>query len=89
MRCTHLHFALTGLQARDNLGRLNDEELQLFQEIIDMENPDLYRWLTGQDQVPDTVNNRILRELCQNLRDSVAPKVTVKSKASFEGKVWE
>ena len=42
-------------QARDNLGALGQEELQQFQDIIDMENPDLYKWLTGQTPVPEEV----------------------------------
>ena len=42
-------------QARDNLGTLGQEELQQFQDIIDMENPDLYKWLTGQTPVPEEV----------------------------------
>ena len=54
-----------------------------------MENPDLYRWLTGQDPVPDTVDNPLLRTLCDDLKVIYKPKVTIKSAASFEGKVWE
>ena len=80
---------MLGNWARDNLGRLDGAGLQQFQEIIDMENPDLYRWLTGQDEVPDTINNSLLFELCRDLKTSVAPKVSVKSSAGFEGKVWE
>ena len=34
---------------------LGEEELQQFQAIIDMENPDLYKWLTGQTEVPAEV----------------------------------
>ena len=76
-------------QARDNLGALGQEELQQFQDIIDMENPDLYRWLTGQDAVPDTIDNPLLRRLCTDLKQNVAPKLTLQSAAAFEGKTWE
>lgn len=34
---------------------MGEEELQQFQAIIDMENPDLFRWLTGQTPVPEDV----------------------------------
>ena len=76
-------------QARDNLGALDEQDLKLFQQVIDMENPDLYRWLTGQDEVPETIENKVLHQLCRDLRYTVAPKVTVPSTSSFEGKVWE
>ena len=29
--------------------------MQLFQEVIDMENPDLFKWLTGQEPIPAEV----------------------------------
>ena len=50
-----LRCAFATRQARDNLGALGQEELQQFQDIIDMENPDLYKWLTGQTPVPEEV----------------------------------
>ena len=76
-------------QARDNLGGLNEEELQQFQAIIDMENPDLFKWLTGQQSIPDDLGNPLLVRLCSDLKDSMEPKVTVQSASAFEGKVWE
>ena len=76
-------------QARDNLGALEQPDLKLFQEVIDMENPDLYRWLTGQEEPPASIENKVLHQLCRDLRHTVAPKVSVTSTASFEGKVWE
>ena len=80
---------MLGDWARDNLGALGEVELLQFQEIIDMENPDLYRWLTGQDAVPDSVENPLLRRLCTDLKQAAAPKLSVQSKGKFEGKVWE
>lgn len=47
-------------QAAANLKDLDGAQLQQFQEIIDLENPDLFRWLTGQTAVPDEVRaNRL------------------------------
>ena len=77
------------MQARDNLGSLEQPELMQFQAIIDMENPDLFKWLTGQQPVPAEVDNPLLVRLCDELRTSYEPKVTVQSAAAFEGKVWE
>lgn len=80
---------MTVAQARDNLQGMGPEELQQYQEIIDMENPDLFRWLTGQEEVPAEIGNPLLIRLCNDLKSTIEPKATVKSTASFEGKVWE
>ena len=80
---------MTVAQARDNLQGMGPEELQQYQEIIGMENPDLFRWLTGQEEVPAEIGNPLLVRLCNDLKSTIEPKATVKSTASFEGKVWE
>ena len=76
-------------QALDNLGALYQPDLKLYQQVIDMENPDLFRWLTGHEEVPADIDNKVLHMLCRDLRHTVSPKVSVKSTSSFEGKVWE
>jgi len=76
-------------QAAANLQKLDSVKLQQFQEIIDMENPDLFRWLTGQAPIPAEMNNPVLRTLVEDLRGSREPKVSVRSAVGFEGKVWE
>jgi len=80
---------MLGNWAAEKLGGLGEAELAQFEELLDMENPDLYKWLTGQSPVPDDVNNALLRVLCEDLKDAAAPKLTSRSTASFEGKVWE
>ena len=42
-------------QAAANLQELDDQGLDQFAEVLAMENPDLYKWLTGQAPVPDEV----------------------------------
>ena len=66
---------MLGNWAAANLGRMEIAELQQFQEVIDMENPDLYKMLTGQQAVPDDVANPLLRTLCADLKRDAAPKV--------------
>ena len=80
---------MIGDWAAQNLQSLDAAELQQFQEVIDMENPDLFRWLTGQADVPAEVNNRVLDMMMADLRNTREPKVTVRSAVAFEGKVWE
>jgi len=80
---------MMGNWAAANLKTLAEPELHLYQEVIDMENPDLYRWMTGQAPIPAEIDNKVLHRLCDDLRQTMTPKVTVASSASFEGKVWE
>ncbi|KOO25478.1 succinate dehydrogenase assembly factor [Chrysochromulina tobinii] len=80
---------MLGDWAAANLQKLDSVKLQQFQEIIDMENPDLFRWLTGQAPIPAEMNNPVLRTLVEDLRGSREPKVSVRSAVGFEGKVWE
>merc|ERR1719517_259731 len=47
---------MLGNWAADKLAKLGEAELAQFEEVLDMENPDLYKWLTGQTPVPDEVS---------------------------------
>ena len=80
---------MLGNWAAKNLGRLDEEQLKQFQQIIDLENPDLFQWLTGQAAIPDELDNALLHELCADLGTARDEKVTVRSAVAFEGKVWE
>ena len=80
---------MLGNWAEEHLGTLDAEQLHQFQQVIDMENPELFKYLTGQEPVPADINNPLLRTLCKDLRETREPKVTVQSAAGFEGKVWE
>ena len=55
---------MLGNWAAQNLASLDHEQLKLFQQVIDLENPDLFQWLTGQAPVPAEVDNPLLRKLC-------------------------
>ena len=128
-------------QAAANLNNLQAEQLDQFSDVLEMENPDLYKWLTGATATlgrlqsvrtpplsvpqasrksPATCTTRCcersaltsrrrwcaampLREESRDATGCVAdacptlasiaawqaPKVTVTSTSSFEGKVWE
>jgi len=55
---------MLGGWASARLADLSEDQLTQFAEIIEMENPDLYCWLTGQQDVPDDISNPLLRTLC-------------------------
>ena len=44
-----------GQWAQENLSSLNDELLKEYSELLDEENPDLFKWFTGQLKAPDRV----------------------------------
>ena len=52
-RASHPHRVPT--QAAANLEEMDGQGLEQYAEVLDMENPDLYKWLTGQAKVPDEV----------------------------------
>ena len=52
-RASHPHRMPT--QAAANLEELDGQGLEQQLEVLAMENPDLYKWLTGQAPVPDEV----------------------------------
>ena len=43
---------LVGIWAEKKIPTLTEDKLQQFELILDQENPDLYKWLTGQEQPP-------------------------------------
>ena len=42
-------------QAAANLEEMDGQGLEQYAEVLAMENPDLYKWLTGKAPVPDEV----------------------------------
>lgn len=43
---------LVGIWAEKRIPQLSEDNLRQFELILDQENPDLYKWLTGQEQPP-------------------------------------
>lgn len=49
---------LVGIWAEKQIPQMGEDNLRQFELILDQENPDLYKWLTGQEQPPaDIANN--------------------------------
>lgn len=46
---------MLGNWASKNLHALNDVQLSQFADVLKLENPDLFKWLTGQAPVPPEV----------------------------------
>lgn len=72
---------MLGNWAAANLAALSEAELKQYQAVIAMENPDLFRWLTGQADPPPEVRGRRRpppRDACPSpVRDPRSPRPQV------------
>ena len=59
----HLELDLiVGLWAEENVPLLKPLQLRQLQEVLECENPDLFKWLTGQDRAPsDLASNGMFK----------------------------
>ena len=48
---------LVGLWAERNVPHMSMPQLRAFEEVLDIENPDLFKWLTGQEAAPDALRD--------------------------------
>ncbi|CAL8466465.1 g6001 [Coccomyxa elongata] len=46
---------LVGLWAERNLPNMDAEQLTAMETVLDQENPDLFKWLTGQEEPPEAM----------------------------------
>lgn len=54
---------IIGRFADAEIGALSDSELDLFETLIEAPDRDLFRWLTGEDRVPDNYDTPVFRRL--------------------------
>ena len=63
---------LVGIWAEKQIPQLSENMLQQFEIVLDQENPDLYKWLTGQEQPPqDVVENAAYQVYNRHLLSSL------------------
>ena len=81
---------MLGNWASANLHKLDTAQLHQFEQLLKLENPDLFKWLTAQDVVPAEADSEVMRMICRDLKGRMNEYATVQSpKGSWEGKVWE
>ncbi|KAG2485252.1 hypothetical protein HYH03_016038 [Edaphochlamys debaryana] len=71
---------IVGLWAESNIPKMQPEELRHMASLLDEENPDLFKWLTGQLEAPEHMTGNpvfkaIQGHVAQQLND-VAPDAT-------------
>jgi succinate dehydrogenase flavin-adding protein (antitoxin of CptAB toxin-antitoxin module) len=67
---------LVGIWAQKNVSKMDAAQLKAMEEVLDQENPDLFKWLTGQESASEAMqaNAAFKVELCTTLcRMHVAP----------------
>jgi len=69
---------LMGMYAEKHIPTMNDEKLIAFNELLLEENPDLFKWLTGQLQPPEEVAGNIAYK---DIRASIASKLGANSQS--------
>ncbi|DBA71457.1 TPA: hypothetical protein ACH3X2_011254 [Trebouxia sp. C0005] len=79
---------LVGIWAEKQIPQLSENMLQQFEIVLDQENPDLYKWLTGQEQPPQDVAENaayqaLFKDVSLQLRDH-----TDQTARAPEGKEW-
>ena len=62
---------LIGGFADEKLASLTPEELERYEQLLQLPDSDLYAWITGQATIPVELDSNLLRELCKYRVDLV------------------
>lgn len=57
---------IMGSFAEANVPGFNEAELDLYEEVLQNPDPDMYDWITGRIPVPANINNTIIEKLLQH-----------------------
>ncbi|XP_057422255.1 succinate dehydrogenase assembly factor 2, mitochondrial [Lotus japonicus] len=69
-----------GKWVEDNIHSLDENRIKSLIHVLDLENPDLWKWLSGQEQPPESISANpvfaaIKEKLMKNLDSHAAPEV--------------
>eukprot|EP00887_Chlorella_sp_A99_P002170 scaffold21.g2170.t1 len=80
---------LVGMWADRHVAALSSEELADFEGVLRLENPDLFKWLTGQLEPPAELrSNRAYKLISEHVRGMMAEKHNIDAEAP-KGAVWK
>lgn len=54
---------IIGLFARENLGKMNDNDLLTFEKILQQNDADLYDWYVGKKPIPKEISSGIMTKI--------------------------
>ncbi|MEW5297551.1 MAG: hypothetical protein WDW36_000756 [Sanguina aurantia] len=79
---------LVGLWAEKELKHMSMESLNSFSTVLDQENPDLFKWLTGQmEPSPDMMANAAFRSLHVHVTEQLSESSVLSTRAAA-GRDW-
>ncbi|BBN04473.1 hypothetical protein MPTK1_3g04930 [Marchantia polymorpha subsp. ruderalis] len=73
---------LLGKWAQENINNLDDIHLRALVEVLEEENPDLLKWLTGQDQAPEHIaSNPVFSAIHMKVAESLEEHSSAETRA--------
>lgn len=77
-----------GKWVEDNIHSMDENGIKSLVEVLDLENPDLWNWLSGQEQPPESVSvnpifTAVREKVASNLNSHAAPETR-----ATPGKPW-
>ncbi|KAK9813019.1 hypothetical protein WJX72_007626 [[Myrmecia] bisecta] len=79
---------LMGLWAETRLPDMSDDMLLAFHDVLEMENPDLYKWLTGRELAPPEMRRNVaFQALLEHVRQQLKDNAAAATRAD-PGKEW-
>lgn len=54
---------LLGSFARKHVPEFNEDELSFYEELLKENDPNLYNWITGQEEAPANIQNDVFERL--------------------------
>ncbi|KAH7365504.1 hypothetical protein KP509_18G031600 [Ceratopteris richardii] len=77
-----------GKWADDNIEKLDDNQLKSLTDVLDIENPDLWKWLTGQEVAPQQLTeNPSFMEIHERIMGRLNAHSPSETRAVF-GQPW-
>ncbi|KAK7291508.1 hypothetical protein RIF29_06708 [Crotalaria pallida] len=70
---------ILGKWVEDNIHSLDESRIKALIQVLDVENPDLWRWISGQEQPPESIStnpvlNAVREKVTKNLDSYSAPE---------------
>ncbi len=70
---------LLGEFAEYRLNRLTDNELDIYEQLLEVNDVDIYNWLTGSSQIPANYDNSLFKKIADFNKEQCARKINTKS----------
>ncbi|CAN1265263.1 Succinate dehydrogenase assembly factor 2, mitochondrial, partial [Linum perenne] len=77
-----------GKWVEEHIHSMDENKIQALVHVLDLENPDLWKWLTGQEQPPDGVcQNPVLCEIRDEVMNNLSSHSAAETRA-VPGQPW-